>query len=144
MDPLTIYINCARIIARRDWERDKLNMPLEIKGLGGLVSEVRKGIADVRVVAAEVNEAGRGLAGDLRDLKKQITGAREDIKFEAQTMGNSQTPEEKLTPPSQNGAASGAGERSGGAPPDPSLPSPERASGDGAVNHLDRNGVNKG
>lgn len=137
-DPLTIYINCARIIARRDWERDKLNMPLEIKGLGAAVASARKGIAEVRAASADVNESARGLTGDLVDLKKQIDTARDDLKFEAQTLGNSQAADEKLSPPSQNGAGNGG---------EPVLITrvafPESNSA-GPVNHLDRNGVNKG
>lgn len=126
-DPLTIYINFALALLRRDRQRDRVM--LEIKGLGAAVTEARKGIADARAASAGVGESARRLVSVLGDVKEQLDNAHDDLKFEAQTLGNSQASDEKLTAQSQNGAGNGAGD---------AVVIP-----DGAVNHLDRNGVNK-
>lgn len=97
MDALSIYINCARIIARRDWERDKriyrevLAMPplIEIKGLGQIAASVRDEVRGIRALGAVVQENASGLRAELGDINDQITQVRSDIKFEAETLGNS-------------------------------------------------------
>lgn len=65
-------------------------MPLvEIKGLGARVSAVRQGIAAARNAAADVESSAASLAAELSDVHKQIEAARADIRFEAETLGNS-------------------------------------------------------
>lgn len=62
---------------------------VEIKGLGNAMAGVRDGIRGVRKLVADLNDSSSGLAAELQDVQKQIEQARSDLKFEAQTLGNS-------------------------------------------------------
>lgn len=61
---------------------------LEIKGLGADIASVKKGIGDLRAVVSEVNVEKTGLHAELTDLKEQLRGHRNDLRFEAETLGN--------------------------------------------------------
>jgi uncharacterized coiled-coil DUF342 family protein len=74
----------------------ELNMPLiEIKGLKDAVSGIKKGIAGIRAEAAEVNTESDGLKNELSELKEQIKQHRSDIRFEAETIKNSDGAEDE-------------------------------------------------
>lgn len=62
---------------------------IEIKGLGADVASVKKGIGDLRSVAAELNAESAGLKSEMADLTEQIKEHRKDLRFEAETLGNS-------------------------------------------------------
>jgi len=62
---------------------------IEIKGLGADIASVKKGIGELRELAAEVNTEGASLKAELGDLKDQIKQHRDDLRFEAETLGNS-------------------------------------------------------
>ena len=62
---------------------------VEIKGLGARVASVRSGIKAARDAAADVEGAASALAAELKDVHTQIEQARSDIRFEAETLGNS-------------------------------------------------------
>jgi predicted nucleic acid-binding Zn-ribbon protein len=62
---------------------------LEIKGLGAHVAAAKRGIADVRTAAADLNNSTGALAMELRDVTAQVEAARKDLRFEAETLGNS-------------------------------------------------------
>lgn len=71
-------------------------LTVEIRGLGDAVRAARAGISDARRATAEVHESSRALVTTLGEVKKQIDAAHEDIKFEAQQLGNSPPEGEQL------------------------------------------------
>lgn len=94
----------ARVIAYRfQLENRRMANLIEIKGLGAAVQSAKKGIADVRSETSGLSSDAAALVSELQDVRAQIKQARDDIAFEAQTLGNG-----------------------GGAPaPAPSAPSPQ-------------------
>lgn len=62
---------------------------IEIKGLGADVASVKKGIGELRAAAAELNTEGTALKAEMVDLTDQIKEHRQDLRFEAETLGNS-------------------------------------------------------
>lgn len=65
-------------------------MPLlEIKGLSDTIRNVKEGISGVRGAAASVNTQAAGLKAELEDIDTQLRQHRDDLKFEAETLGNS-------------------------------------------------------
>jgi hypothetical protein len=81
-----------RVIAVRVLRQKGFKMPLEIKGLGQQVASAKKGIADVRAAAADLSVSTEALVSELKDVKTQVEAARSDLKFEAETLGNSVSP----------------------------------------------------
>jgi len=98
IERLTLGIRALRIvhllIHRRDVEMARL---IEIKGLGADVASVKKGIGELRSVAAELNTEGAAFKAELTDLTEQIKQHRADLRFEAETLGNSGGSEEEKT-----------------------------------------------
>jgi hypothetical protein len=72
-----------------DFQRQPMPPLIEIKGLAGTIASVRDGIKEARAMGATVQHSAAMLAVELKDLGNQIEAARADIKFEAQTLGNS-------------------------------------------------------
>lgn len=70
---------------------------IEIKGLGADVASVKKGIGDLRSVAAELNAESAGLKSEMADLTEQIKEHRKDLRFEAETLGNSSASDDNKT-----------------------------------------------
>lgn len=62
---------------------------LEIKGLAGAVNDVRASLKSIRSSAAGLQASAAGLKAELDDVTKQIEQHRSDLKFEAETLGNS-------------------------------------------------------
>lgn len=62
---------------------------IEIKGLGNIVAEAKKGIGDLRAAAGDLNAETAGLTAELNDLTDQVKQHRADLRFEAETLGNS-------------------------------------------------------
>ena len=62
---------------------------IEIKGLATHIGNVKEGIAGLREAAATLNAESTGLKAELDDLTQQIKEHREDLRFEAETLGNS-------------------------------------------------------
>lgn len=91
-DPLTVYIDFAYLLVQRDRRLfGAYNaMPLiEVKGLSQTVSAAREGIKSVREAAASLHVSAAAFAAEAGDVTKQIEQARADLKFEAETLGNS-------------------------------------------------------
>jgi hypothetical protein len=62
---------------------------LEIKGFANHVKVAKQGISDVRVAAAALNESATMFAAEAADVREQIEQARSDLRFEAESLGNS-------------------------------------------------------
>jgi hypothetical protein len=91
-DALTVYIDFARLMVQRDRHRyrESKAMPLiEVKGLSQTVAAAREGIKSVREAAASLHVSASAFAAEAADVTKQIEQARSDLKFEAETLGNS-------------------------------------------------------
>ena len=61
---------------------------IEIKGLGAAVANAKKGIADLRTETAGLSTDASALVSAIQDVRTQIKQAHEDLKFEAETLGN--------------------------------------------------------
>ena len=61
---------------------------IEIKGLGADIAGIKKGMGDLRKIAAEVGAEHTGLKAELGDLKDQLQAHRADLRFEAESLGN--------------------------------------------------------
>lgn len=81
---------------------------IEIKGLGNIVAEAKKGIGELRGAAAGLNTETTGLKAEIDDLTAQVKQHRADLRFEAETLGNSPPADEESVKP----------------PPPPTLPPP--------------------
>lgn len=68
---------------------------IEIKGLGADVASVKRGIGDLRAAAADLNREGSALKAEMTELTDQIKEHRKDLRFEAETLGNSNGSEEE-------------------------------------------------
>ena len=82
----------------------EMTMPplIEIKGLGLAVASAKKGIADLRVETAGLSTDASALVSAIQDVRTQIKQAHEDLKFEAETLGNgapTDEPEKPSPPP---------------------------------------------
>lgn len=62
--------------------------PIQIRGLAADVMTVKRGFSEIREVVRDVNLLSAALKQDLHDVKAQLQGHREDIRFEAETLGN--------------------------------------------------------
>ena len=62
--------------------------PIQIRGLAADVMTVKRGFAEIREVVRDVNSVSLALKQDLHDVKQQLQGHREDIRFEAESLGN--------------------------------------------------------
>jgi hypothetical protein len=80
---------------------------LEIKGLGQQVAGAKRAIADVRVAAGDLNRSTTALVTEMRDVTAQVEAARKDLRFEAETLGNS-APELQETSDNSGKAANAA------------------------------------
>ena len=61
---------------------------IEIKGLGADVASAKKGIRDLRSEVAGLNVDSTLLTTAVKDVRTQIKQAHDDLKFEAETLGN--------------------------------------------------------
>jgi hypothetical protein len=97
-DPLTTEIEWltrgvrAIRISHEIRKRDMARL-IEIKGLGNIVADAKRGIGDLRSAAGELNTETAGLKAEIDDLTDQVKQHRADLRFEAETMGNSPPPE---------------------------------------------------
>lgn len=62
---------------------------MEIKGLANRVADARKAINDARNASVDLGDAANAFAADANEITKQIKKHHEDLKFEAETLGNS-------------------------------------------------------
>lgn len=62
---------------------------IEIKGLGDAVAGAKKGISDLKAAAGGLNAETGMLVAEINDLTDQVKQHRADLKFEAETLGNS-------------------------------------------------------
>lgn len=84
---LTDRVIAYRVITQMEREG---NLPplIEIKGLGAIVADAKKGIAGVRAETAGLSTDAKALVAAVQDVRVQIKQAHEDLKFEAETLGN--------------------------------------------------------
>ena len=103
---LTRGVRAVRIA--RQIRNDEMARLIEIKGLGNIVAEAKKGIGELRASAGELNTQTSGLKAEIDDLTAQVKQHRADLRFEAETLGNSspepveeepKTPLPPLSPP---------------------------------------------
>ena len=67
-----------------------MNMSLiEIKGLKDIVASAKKSIGEIRSSATQLNTETAGLKAEIDDLTNQVKQHRTDLRFEAETLGNS-------------------------------------------------------
>jgi hypothetical protein len=86
IDGLTDRIIAYRVLL----ERGYIAVPLlEIKGLSQHIANAKKGISDVRNAAGNLSTETTALTLELQDVTKQVQTARDDLKFEADQLGNS-------------------------------------------------------
>ena len=84
------YINFARLLVERDRRIYRENfMPLEIKGLSGAALDAKKVIGELRGEMGGLYTDVTALTADVRDVRAQVKNVHDDLKFEAQTLGNS-------------------------------------------------------
>jgi predicted nucleic acid-binding Zn-ribbon protein len=109
---LTVRLWVYRAV-RREQDAQMARL-IEIKGLGTDIASIKKGIGDLRAAAGELNTQHAGLKAEIVDLTDQIKQHREDLKFEAETLGNSsasngqeETAEKPEEPPSLDEVAKG-------------------------------------
>lgn len=62
---------------------------VEIKGLGDTIRSVTNRINAAKDAARKLDENGAGLVAELTDIDLQLTQHREDLRFQASTLGNS-------------------------------------------------------
>lgn len=62
---------------------------IEIKGLSTTINAAKKGISDLRSAATSFQSESSALTSELNDLTAQIKQHRDDLQFEAETLGNS-------------------------------------------------------
>lgn len=83
------YHDRVEVVILTALERVKeARMALEIKGLGNVVAAARKEIATLRSESAGLGEDVRAMTQSVRDVRKQVNAAHDDLKFEASTLGN--------------------------------------------------------
>jgi hypothetical protein len=63
--------------------------PIQIRGLAADVRSVKRGFAEIREIVRDVNGVAAALTQDLSDVKDQLHQHRQDIRFEAEQLGNS-------------------------------------------------------
>lgn len=68
---------------------DDMARLIEIKGLSDAVAGAKKGISDLKAAAGGLNTSTGMLVAEINDLKNQVEQHRADLKFEAETLGNS-------------------------------------------------------
>ena len=103
LERLTEGIRALRTVRRLMTEGQSMARLIEVKGLAGQVKAAKQGIADVRAAASSLNESASAFAAECADVKAQIEEARSDLRFEAETLGNSGSnlPAGSSPPPSQ-------------------------------------------
>ena len=61
---------------------------IEIKGLGASVAAAKAGISTLRSETANLSIDAQQLTQAIQDVRGQIKQAHDDLKFEAETLGN--------------------------------------------------------
>ena len=61
---------------------------VEIRGLGDIVRDAKKSIAEVREHSAGLRDDTRALKKTLVDVREQVNNMHDDLKFEVGTLGN--------------------------------------------------------
>lgn len=84
---LTDRVTAVRVITTMNRE-GRLPPLIEIKGLGAIVADAKKGIAGVRAETAGLSIDAAALVSAVQDVRGQIKQAHADLKFEAETLGN--------------------------------------------------------
>jgi len=83
--------NSTAVVAatnRQPMPRVQVLPPIQIKGLAADVMTVKQGFAEIREIVRDVNATGAALKQDLSDVRDQLHAHRQDIRFEAEKLGN--------------------------------------------------------
>lgn len=83
----TDRIVAARVVTKLQRE-GRLPPLIEIKGLGNMVADARKSIAEVKSEGAGLTTDATAFVTAVKDVRAQIQQAHSDLKFEAETLGN--------------------------------------------------------
>jgi len=87
---LSIYIHFLSMALERErYRRRAMARLIEIKGLGDTIAATTRAIGDVKARAASVNITAGMLGAELADLNEQLQQHRDDLRFHADTLGNS-------------------------------------------------------
>lgn len=78
----------AIVAAANRQPRVQVLPPIQIKGLAADVMTVKRGFADIRETVRDVNMVAAALNQDLVTVRDQLHAHREDIRFEAEALGN--------------------------------------------------------
>lgn len=97
LSELTDRVIAYRVLTKMDRE-GTLPPLIEIKGLGAIVADAKKGIAGVRSETAGLSVDAAALVSAVKDVRVQIKQAHDDIKFEAETLGNGGSENSEETP----------------------------------------------
>jgi hypothetical protein len=119
IERLTLGVRALRIVHQLIHRRDvSMARLIEIKGLGADIAAVKRGIGDLRAAAAELKTERNALVAEVVDLTEQIRDYRRDLRFEAETLGNSGGSEEEkiLDKASDNQEATGSADSSSSFP----------------------------
>ena len=86
----TDRLTTARVLTAisNDAKAGKVTPLIEIKGLGAAVLAAKQGIAGLRSETAGLSTDAAALMMAVQGVRKQIAQAHEDLKFEAETLGN--------------------------------------------------------
>lgn len=95
VDDITFELNglTGRLIEYRRYlsnrrRNDEMAALIEIKGLGAAVASAKKGIAGVREATGGLSSEAAALVSAVNEVRAQIKQAHDDLKFEAETLGN--------------------------------------------------------
>jgi hypothetical protein len=81
----SVAVNGSGVVRRPEIE---VLPPIQIKGLAADVLMVKRGFSEIREVVRDVNLVSAALKQDLADVKAQLQSHRQDIRFEAEALGN--------------------------------------------------------
>ena len=92
LDAKAFAVHFAHIVVQHDrkvYQKVTGRMPIEIKGLSAVVQRARKSISDVRAKAAGLDADTAALSQTIDEVRKHVNAVHDDLKFEAESLGNS-------------------------------------------------------
>jgi len=93
LDRTSDRIASARVIAKAivdaRQKEEAMARLIEVKGLAGAVAQAKDAIRSARGATVDLSTTARALALEAADVTQQLQEARDDLKFEASTLGNS-------------------------------------------------------
>lgn len=88
-DPLSYYIDFARLLVERDRRiYQEMNAKIEIKGFSSSVQAARSSISAARAKIIEMHQASVSFASTIDDVTTAIKQAESDVMFDVTQLGN--------------------------------------------------------